>query len=306
MRRRTWTGGIALAIGVAVFAGLPFVYSNQFLLFNMLMYMALAQGLNIIYGYTGYLPFGYVGFFGSGAYGFALAVTYLHWPVEACLLLGGLAAVLVGLVLTPLLRLSGAYFAIANLAAAEALNYLVSNPSLTPVTQGPYGISLPQIYAPWRAYWSMLAVMLLASGLSLWIRNSRFGLGLSAIRGDAVAARMCGVNVVALRSAAWLFSALVAGLAGAAFAWYISVFYPGTVFAVSITVFSIVFVLFGGVGTVIGPIVGAIFLYGAYDFIGVSEPQYFQLAYGLLIVLLVLFLPDGIAAPLKRIRIDVP
>ncbi len=304
--RRLWAGGAAIILAIVAFAVLPDVYANQFLLFNLLMYMALAQGLNIIYGYTGYLPFGYVGFFGSGAYGFALAVMYLHWPPEACLLLGGVAAMLVGLILTPLLRLSGAYFAIANLAAAEALNYVVSNPNLTSITQGPYGISLPNVYAPNRAYWSMLVIMAAAAALSLWIRNSRFGLGLYAIRGDPVAARMSGVNVVALRSVAWAFSALIAGLAGGAFAWYASVFYPDTVFAVSITVFSIVFVLFGGVGTVLGPIIGTVVLYGVYNGIGVTEPQYFQLAYGILIVVLVLFLPDGILNPLKRWRIDVP
>lgn len=306
MRSRQWAAPVALAAVVAVFAVLPLAYSNQFLLFSLMMYMALAQGLNIIYGYTGYLPFGYVGFFGSGAYGFALAVTYLHWPPEVCLLLGGVAAVLIGLVLTPLLRLSGAYFAIANLAAAEALDYLVSNPNLTGVTQGPYGMSLPAIYAPNKAYWAMLAILAVASGISAWLRNSRLGLGLVAIRTDVVAARMSGVNVVALRSLAWLISAAVAGLAGAAFAWYISVFYPETVFAVSVTVFAIVFVLFGGVGTVLGPLIGTAVLYGVYNVIGVSEPQFFQLAYGLLIVVLVLFLPDGIVGPLRRWRIDVP
>lgn len=302
-----WRSVTAVAlIAVLAYVFVPYVFDNQFLLFNMMMYMALAQGLNIIYGYTGYLPFGYVGFFGAGAYGGALAITYLQWSPFATVVLGGIAAVLLGLLLIPLFRLSGAYFSIANLAAAEAIYYVIANPHLESVTQGPYGISLPQVYDPNSAYWVMLAVLVFSLVVSGFMRASRFGLSLAAIRENPVSASMSGVNVVYARSAAWLLSAFIAGLAGAVFGWYISVFYPETVFGLSITVFTIVFVLFGGAGTLVGPLVGTLILYGAYNYIGISAPQYFQLAYGLLIVLLVLFLPNGLTSILRKRGIHVP
>ncbi len=295
-----------VAITVLAYVFVPYGYNNQFLLFNMMMYMALAQGLNIIYGYTGYLPFGYVGFFGAGAYGSALAIIYLHLSPFPAVLLGGLAAVLVGMLLIPLFRLSGAYFSIANLAAAEALYYIIANPHLAGVTQGPYGISLSQVYDPNAAYWTMLAILVFALILSGLMRRSRFGLALGAIRANPVSAEMAGVNVVRARAIAWLLSAFVAGVSGAAFGWYISVFYPETVFSLSITVFAIVFVLFGGAGTLLGPLVGTLVLYGAYNYIGISTPQYFQLTYGVLVILLVLFLPSGLTSLLRKRGIDVP
>src|ERR1022692_1340412 len=103
---------------VAAFAVLPWVYSNHLLLFNFVIFLILAQGVNIIYGFTGYLPFGYVGFFGAGAYGFAILVMHYQASAPVAVLAAGLVGVALGLLLTPLLRLSGAYFAIANLAAS--------------------------------------------------------------------------------------------------------------------------------------------------------------------------------------------
>ena len=114
------------------------------------------------------------------------------------------------------------------------------------------------------------------------------------------------INVVRERAIAWLLSALIAGLSGGVFAWYVSVFYPETVFSVEFTIFAIVFALFGGNATVIGPILGVIILYGIYNAVGISTPQYFQLLYGALIMGLVMFLPNGLASLLQRWGIDVP
>lgn len=290
----------------ALFVFLPRVYNNQSFLFNMMLYLALAEGLNIIYGFTGYLPFGYVGFFGAGAYGSAIAITLLHISPYAGVLIGGVAAVLTGIILIPLLRLSGAYFAIANLAASQALYLVVANPSLQNITQGPYGIDLSSIYNANAGYYTMLVVLVFAMLLVAYMKNSDFGLSLLAIKEDRVTASLAGVNVVRARSIAWMLSAFVAGLAGAAFGWFTAVFYPSTVFSLDVSVFTIVFVLFGGIGTVAGPLIGALILYSMYNFIGISTPQYFQLFYGLLIVVLVLFLPDGIASILQKGRIYVP
>ncbi len=291
---------------VAAFAILPGLYSNHLLLFNFVIFITLAQGLNIIYGITGYLPFGYVGFFGAGAYGFSLMVIHMQSPPLLALAVGAAAAVALALLLTPLFRLSGAYFSIANLAAALTVLQVVSNPNLESITKGPYGITLSGVFNPALSYGTALAILAATLALVIYLRHSHFGMALKAIREDPISAGMAGINVVRERIIAWLLSALVAGLAGGVFAWYVSVFYPETVFSVEFTIFSIVFVLFGGSATVVGPILGVILLYGIYNAVGISTPQYFQLIYGALIMALVLFLPNGLASLLQRWGINVP
>jgi branched-chain amino acid transport system permease protein len=199
---------------VVILAVLPGVYQNHLLLFNFVIFLVLAQGVNIIYGFTGYLPFGYVGFFGAGAYGFAIMVMHFQTPAVLAVLAGGLVGVALGLLLTPLLRLSGAYFAIANLAASLAVLHFVANPALENITKGPYGVSLTGTFNPTHAYAAAVVVLALTLSGVVFLKNSRFGLALQAVREDAVSASMAGVNVVKMRVIAWLASALVAGLAG--------------------------------------------------------------------------------------------
>jgi branched-chain amino acid transport system permease protein len=208
--------------------------------------------------------------------------------------------------LTPLLRLSGAYFAIANLAASLAVLHFIANPALEPITRGPYGVSLTGTFDPTYAYAAALVVLALTLGVVVFLKNSRFGLALQAVREDAVSASMAGVNVVRMRIIAWLTSALVAGLAGGVYAWYVSVFYPDNVFSGEFSIFAIVFALFGGVASISGPIVGVVILYGIYNLIGFTAPQYFQLIYGLLIMGLVLFLPAGLVSLATRRGWHVP
>ena len=299
------TSAIVLGVVAALFAVAPHVYGNQSLLFTLMTFIVLAQGLNLLYGFTGYLPFGYVGFFGSGAYATSLLVLHTHLPVLGCVVGGALVALLLGLVLGPLLRLSGAYFSIANLAASQILFFVVSNPNLSDVTGGPYGLKIEQVDDPQHSYWALLGVLLLACALAAYFRASRFGMSLRAIKQDAVSAAMAGIDVVRSRLIVWLVSAFVAGLAGGVYAWNLSVFYPDAVFTLQLSVFAIVFALFGGVGTVIGPMLGAALLYTLYSAIGISTPQYFQFIYGGLIVGLVLFLPTGVLSLFQRRGIDV-
>jgi branched-chain amino acid transport system permease protein len=296
---------VAAAV-VVLMAVMPSVYANDLMLFNFVMFLTLSQGLNIIYGFTGYLPFGYVGFFGAGAYGFALAVIHLHASPFVALAFGVVAALALAVVLIPMLRLSGAYFAIANLAAAQAVYQVISNPALEDVTKGPYGVSLSDVFAPHLSYAVALVIMAGTFALVVWLRNSRFGLALMAIREDPVSAAMAGVSVVQGRTIAWLLSATIAGLVGGVFAWHISVFYPETAFDIGISIFATVFTLFGGPATLTGPLLGVLILYGVYNAIGITVPQYFQLIYGLLIMVLVMFLPNGLVSLLTRRGIRVP
>jgi len=151
-------------------------------------------------------------------------------------------------------------------------------------------------------------VAILAGTLAVvvWLRNSDFGLSLRATREDPISAAMAGVAVVRGRVIAWLISALIAGLTGGVFAWHVSVFYPETAFDFSIGIFAIVFTLFGGSATLLGPVLGVLILYGLYNAIGITVPQYFQLIYGVLIVGFALFLPDGLTSLLTRRGLRVP
>lgn len=292
--------GLQVLPVVAVFAVLPLLYDNQALLLNFLVFMVLAQGLNLTYGFAGYMPFGYVGFFGVGAYGFAILVGQFGVPPLVAVLGAGVAAVLAGLVLAPLMKLQGAYFGLASLAAAEALRQLASNPALEGVTGGPYGVNLAIDYAPLTTYGLALAIFTLISGVVAWLLSARFGLRLRAARDDAISASMAGLDVARGRLAVWLVSAVTAGLIGAVFAWRSVTFFPDAVFDLQFSIFAIVFTLFGGAGTVLGPVVGAVLLYGFYNAIGISTPQYFQLIFGVLIMALVLFFPGGLAALWRR------
>ncbi len=288
---------------LAAFAVLPSLYDNGMLLLNFVVFLVLAQGLNLTYGFSGYLPFGYVGFFGAGAYGFSMLVTLAGTPPVLAVAGGGGAALLAGLLLSPLLRLQGAYFGLASLAASEALLHLVGNPNLQDVTGGPYGVRLSLPYAPALTYGMALGILALVMGLVAWLWHSRFGLRLQAARDNPLAASMAGIDVVRGRLVVWLASALAAGLVGAVFAWRASTFFPESVFDINFSIFAIVFTLFGGAGTLGGPVLGVLLLYGLYNAIGVSAPQYFQLTYGVLIMLLVLFFPEGLAAIPRRLAL---
>jgi branched-chain amino acid transport system permease protein len=303
LRRIVLDTGIAAAVVIAMGVARG-VYANELMLFNFIIFLTLAQGLNIIYGFTGYLPFGYVGFYGAGAYGFALIVMHLHAP--ALLGMAAVAALVLAVILLPLLRLSGAYFAIASMAAAQAVYEIVANPDLEDITKGPYGVSLADVFAPAFSYYTALAILAGTLLLVVWLRNSRFGMSLQAIRDDSISAAMAGVSVVRGRTIAWLLSGLIAGLVGGVFAWHISVFYPDTAFDLSVSIFATVFLLFGGATTLCGPLLGVFILYGIYNLIGIAVPQYFQFTYGALIVLLVLFLPNGLVSLLTSRGIRVP
>ena len=275
---------------------LPSLYDNGLLLLNFVVFLVLAQGLNLTYGFSGYLPFGYVGFFGAGAYGFSMLVTLASAGPVLAVVGGGVAALLVGLLLTPLLRLQGAYFGLASLAASEALLHLIANPSLQSVTGGPYGVKLALPYTPGFTYGIALGILVLtmaAGGLAapLAVRIAAAGgAGQPAggvDGGDGHRARAAGG---------------VAGERGGRRADRRGVRLAG------------IDLLSGGDvrhqlqhlrhrvhpvrrrGSLAGPVLGVLLLYGLYNALGVSAPQYFQLAYGVLIMLLVLFLPEGLAS----------
>lgn len=291
-----------IVLPILAFAVASRVYSNELLLTYMMVYVVMAQGVNISYGFTGYLPFGYFGFFGAGAYAGSIAILNLHLPALVGVFMGGVGGMVFGSLLLPLFRLRGAYFAIGTLAAGLALADVISNPSLVALTNGPYGINLASVYSPGPIYVSAEVVMGIALVVVYILRHSLFGLSLRAIKDDENSAEMAGVNVVKMRSIAWLLASGLAGMAGAVFGWATTLFYPSAVFDANISVLAIVFAIFGGTESLWGPTLGTILLYSVYAAIGISNPQYFQLIYGLVVILLILFAPKGLVGLVNRKR----
>jgi len=290
-------------VPVAAFSGLFFSNLNELFLLTLMIYVVLSQGINIIYGFTGYLPLGYVAFFGIGAYGMSTAVLHLGFSVLEAVAFGALVSLVLALLLVPMLRLRGAYFAIASFAAALALEAIIGNPAVQPITNGENGVDISQVFNSTAAY--ILAVILVGVSILavVLIKRTRLGLDLRAIQADTISSSMAGVNVVVRRTEAWFICAVLAGLAGGTYAWAVSTFYPAAVLDFTISLFAIVFALFGGVGTILGPVIGTVILYSLYNYIGISNPQYFQLIYGILIAAIALFFPRGLAAlvePSKR------
>jgi branched-chain amino acid transport system permease protein len=291
------------AAGAAVcglVALLPLVASPYFVAFVlvMLMYVALAASWNVISGFAGYISFGHVAFFGIGAYVAALLMTRhaMSWPAAS--LLGGgaaaLAAVALGVVC---LRLKGPFFAIAMLGLSETLRVLASY--WDTLTGGGFGISLPPVRDITPFYLAMLA--LAAAGVlgNLVIASSRFGLQLLAIREDEGAAEAVGVNTTACKVAAFVLSAVLPGVAGGVYARYVSYIEPQSVFFVFITAQMVVMTIFGGRGTVVGPVVGVVVLSTVAEVFWANFPFVHRVLYGALIVAIVLGMPDGLVEMLK-------
>ncbi len=287
------TSIILIALLLVFYLVAPYLYPNRSFFETLLVLTILSLSFNIVYGFTGYMPFGYAAFFAIGAYGFGIGIVR-HFGLVSSFLLGGLASLALGLIFVPMLRLRGAYFAIANLAGFEGAYYIISNQSLTFITRGPYGISVSSVYNPNITYAVSLLLLVIVIVVTYIVRTSNFGLALRAIKDDPLVASISGINVGLYRGVAWLSSAIFAGLAGGAYGWYISFFYPSTVFSINYSLFAILFTIFGGPGTIIGPIIGTTTLYSLYQAVGLSYPLYSTLAFGALVVVLIIVLPEGL------------
>jgi branched-chain amino acid transport system permease protein len=261
--------------------------------FYLMFWVGLALAINMVFGYTGYIPFGFFAFYGIGAYGAAMAYLHLGIPMVVALFVGAGASVLLGIVFLPMFRLEGIYFAIANFAAAFAIRIGMT---LTPewLTGGASGIVMAEVYDPMLTYYAMVVVTLAAVAVTLWLDRSKFGLVLKAVRDDEVAAGMSGINQSRVRSYAWLLSVAFAGMYGGLDAWNTTVLDPATMFDVTITVKSLLYVIFGGPATVIGPIIGGTTLYMIDSFIWRLLPLGSMLITGLVLMLVVLVLPRGL------------
>jgi branched-chain amino acid transport system permease protein len=257
-----------------------------------ILYIALAYGWNIIAGYGGYLSFGQVTFFGIGAYAVALGVTQLHLPWLLCAFAGGALAAVAAVPLGYLmLRLRGPFFALGMLGLAQTTRIATE---MSGFTGGSAGVYLPPGSNTLPAYYWTLAVLAFAMGVTLWVDRSTFGLRLRALRADERAAGTLGVDVTRFKVIAFVLSAIVPGLLGGGYAWYLTYVDPASVFSTRIELQTVAMVILGGVGTFWGPLVGGALMSQVSESLGARFPQGHLMIFGGLIVVLLIALPRGI------------
>jgi branched-chain amino acid transport system permease protein len=299
MKDTAW--GIGLAAAVALAAALPWIGNTVLVQFgiSVLLLATVTQSWNIIGGYAGYPSFGNSVFYGLGAYGVAIAMTQYHLPFWVGLVLGlVLGVAFAGLLGLAVLRLKGHYFAICTLGLAFVMTAIVSN---LEVAGGNIGLVLPLLRNEAVFYELSLALLVLATLTVYWLSRSRFGLGLIAIRENEEGAAVMGVNTTLYKVLAFMLSAAFTALAGGIYAYYITFIDPVGVFDISLNVKMIIMAVFGGPGSVLGPVVGAFILSGISEILATKITSLASMFFGIVIVIAVVFMPSGIAHLVRNI-----
>jgi branched-chain amino acid transport system permease protein len=294
---------IAIAIlVVVVLAAVPWFGSDVIVQFGIstLLLAVLAQGWNIIGGYTGYASFGNSTFFGLGAYGVAIAMVQWNLPFWVGMIFGAAMAVAFAILLgIPVLRLKGHYFAIATLALAQVVAAIVSN---IPLFGQNIGLVLPPLNNDAMFYELALALLVAATLTVAWLTRSRFGFGLIAIRENEEGAAVMGVNTTLYKVLAFALSGLFSALAGGIQAYWITFLDPASAFDISLNVKMIIMAVFGGPGTIFGPVVGAFVLSAISEVLSSEITSVAGLFFGIVVVAAVVLMPRGLADLVRHFR----
>ena len=294
---------IAAFLACAVF---PYIASGFWIRLVTLIFLSaiLAQGLNIIAGFTGYAAFGNMIFFGMGGYTVGVLMTKVQVSFLPSLFISGIVGIVTGILLGMLLlRLKGHYFALASLGAAEAMRQILDN--LTGLTGGAMGLTLPQMAGKpaqvnTNFYYIMFSLLVLSFAATYWMSRRRLGYALKAIKANEESADVMGINTTLYKIVAWSIGGLYTALAGGIYAYWFTFIEPATMFDVVVVVKLFVILLLGGSGTVMGP------LYGAFIFEGISEIVWSRFLHlhlgilGILIILIIFFIPNGLIDTVRR------
>ncbi len=306
----------ALHLGVLTVAILfPFVFPSNFMVnFGVmaLFYAFIGQSWNISGGFAGQLSFGHVAFFGVGAYASTIVQLRLGWSPWLGLPAAALAGAAVGGVIGVLsfrAGLKGSYFALITLAFAEVLRIVTNSVSFT---GGGLGMLIPmkasaanfQFAERSGFYFLILLMAALSVALAEWLRRSRFGAQLTAIRENEDSAKALGIDVFREKVKVMLLSGAIGGMGGCFFAQYFLYIDPLVVFGVDKSVEMLLVSMIGGAGTVYGPLVGALLLASISDITRVlTQIQGLSLVlYGGLLVVIIAYLPNGLIDLFKRRR----
>lgn len=290
---------------VALLAILPLSITNsysQHLFILSIIFAILVFTWNILFGFMGVYSFGHQAFFGLGAYVSGLLAVNLGWTPWIGMPLGGAAAVIASLIISwPTFRLKGSYVAIVTLAFAEVLRIICTN--WVGLTRGQLGLEVPLLFEGTSrvpAYYMILLIFLATMIVLIKIMHSSFGLISIAIRESQEASESLGIDLVKYKRAAFVLTSFFAGLTGAFYAHYMGVLTPDLL-GLQLMFSIIVMGLFGGIGTIIGPVVGAFILTFLSEYL--RELGTFRfLVYSLIIIFMVLFSPKGLLGGFERVR----
>ncbi|CAM5423693.1 Leucine/isoleucine/valine transporter permease subunit OS=Afipia felis OX=1035 GN=NCTC12722_02624 PE=4 SV=1 [Afipia felis] len=291
---------ILILIVLAGLIAVPWFGSDVMVQFgiNALLLAVLAQGWNIIGGYTGYASFGNSVFYGLGSYGVGIAMVQWELPFAAGLALGAVLAVAFAILLgMPVLRLKGHYFAIATLALAQVMAAIVSN---VPLAGQNIGLVLPPLNND-RLFYELALGLLVAVTLTIWwLSRSKFGFGLIAIRENEEGAKVMGVNTTLYKVMAFALSGVFSALAGGIHAYWVTFIDPESAFDISLNVKMIIMAVFGGPGTILGPIVGALSLSAISEILSSEVTSIAGLFFGVVVVAAVVLMPRGLADIIRQ------
>lgn len=292
-------GGVLLAAGFAV---VPFFTARNDLLnlgVQIFLAVALAQSWNLLGGYAGQINLGHAAFFGLGA-----LATRILWvggiPLFVALGAGAVVATAFGVLIGgPAFRLRGAYFAIGTLALAEILRITVGNlmPEISTIPTAALAS-----YSLVPRYYLGLGLAIVCVVLVAIVIRSRVGLGIQAVREDEAAAEASGVGALRHKLLALALSTALVGLTGGAYAYYHVSYYPQHAFSPAWTFDAVLISFIGGVGTLHGPILGALFYVILKEFLALRLVEVHLLIFGVLFILVVLFLPGGLVEAWSRAR----
>lgn len=270
------------------------------LLLNILMWSALTESWVILSGYVGYISLGHAAFFGIGAY--IMAIYWGALPFTLLVPLGGVASAAVALAVGfPCLRVRGPYFVILTLGLAEFAKYLFINWEVN--VKGTVGHLLMGAPGIRTFYYSMLIIAIVTTLVTYLVKNSRFGLGLISIRENEEAAEALGINTSLYKWLAFGLSAFFAGLVGAVMAPRWTYIDPYTVFDPIVSFQVIIIAFLGGTEEVSGPLLGAVILTLLSELLWARYPYYYLIILGVVLILIVKFLPAGVFAPVKKLAL---
>ena len=287
---------------VGVLATVPWWGSAVLMQFgiNALILATLAQSWNIIGGYTGYPSFGNSVFYGLGGYGVAVGMVQFQLPFAVGLALGVFLAVLFAFLLgLPVLRLRGHYFAIATLGLAEVMTAIVSN---LEIAGRNIGLILPLVKGDTLFFELSLVLLVITTLTVAWISRSRFGFGLIAIRENEEAAAVMGVNTTLYKILAFALCSIFAAIAGGIHAYWITYLDPTSAFDITLNIKMIIMAVFGGPGTIFGPVLGAFVLSAISEVLATKVTSLAGIFFGLVIIAAIVFMPRGFTDLIRRFR----
>lgn len=293
---------VAITLAFVLIPGLTGNVGLRANLWLAAVYIVLATNLNLMIGYTGYVNFGNIAFFGLGGYVGMYLIIAQSWPLWAACLAAGVVVSFLTLILgLGILRLRGAYFALATIGVSEAVKAFVMNFEPFGGATGMY-MSFEKFealggarHALWVVYFVVVGLMGVSLVLSLLIKNSKFGLGLFAIREDEDAAVVLGVKTPWYKSLIYSASGFLPAVVGTLYFFKNGVILPSQAFDLTLSIEAIVMMMLGGQATVFGAALGA-FAYEQFRGFLVVSPVFsqFQLVIaGILLLLIVQFLPNG-------------